>query len=129
MSFTYKRTINFFTITILCIIFFSCRSEHDLAMERGIHLYEMDDFSAAIAEFKYIIAELSSCADNAENQKLLSEAHKKLALSYAKKGEESDEAQGIWYEKSLEEINKSIDLLPDEKKMTILERIKDKIKN
>ena len=89
----------------------------------------MDDFSSAISEFKYVIAELTHLQDNTENQRLLSEAHKKLALVYAKKAEGSDEAQDAWYEKSLEEINKSIDILPDEKKMTILERIKAKVKS
>ena len=129
MSFKYNRTMKFFTIVALCFLTFACRSEHDLAMERGIHLYEMDDFSSAISEFKYVIAELTHLQDNTENQRLLSEAHKKLALVYAKKAEGSDEAQDAWYEKSLEEINKSIDILPDEKKMTILERIKAKVKS
>ena len=129
MSFMYNRTMKFFTITALCFLAFSCRSEHDLAMERGIHLYELDDFSSAISEFKYVIAELGPLQDNTDNQRLLSEADKKLALAYAKKAEDSDEAQDAWYEKSLEEINKSIDILPDEKKMTILERIKAKVKN
>ena len=129
MSFKYNRTMKFFTIVALCFLTFACRSEYDLAMERGIHLYEMNDFSAAISEFKYVIAELTHLQDNTENQRLLSEAHKKLALVYAKKAEGSDEAQDAWYEKSLEEINKSIDILPDEKKMTILERIKAKVKS
>ena len=81
MSFKYNRTMKFFTIAALCFLTFACRSEYDLAMERGIHLYEMDDFSSAISEFKYVIAELTHLQDNTENQMLLSEAHKKLALA------------------------------------------------
>tara|TARA_B100000945_G_C20400735_1_gene607209 strand:+ start:788 stop:1177 length:390 start_codon:yes stop_codon:yes gene_type:complete len=129
MSFSHNKNMRIIVLSILCLALFSCRSKYDLAMERGIHLYQIDDFNEAITEFKYVIAGLSSSYDKAENHKLLSEAHKKLALAYAKKAEQSDEAQDLWYEKALEEIKKSIDLLPDERKMIIFERIKLKVEN
>ena len=129
MSFSHNKNMRIIILSILCLALFSCRSKYDLAMERGIHLYQIDDFTGSINEFKYVIAELSSFDGKAENHKLLSEAHKKLSLAYAKKAEQSDEAQGLWYEKALEEIKKSIDLLPDERKMIIFERMKLKVGN
>tara|TARA_B100001250_G_scaffold173458_1_gene149295 strand:+ start:314 stop:610 length:297 start_codon:yes stop_codon:yes gene_type:complete len=96
-------------------------------MERGIHLYQMGDYDTAIAEFIQLISILSQDTEVIENRKLLSEAHKKLALSYARKGKKSSANKDSWYEKAKNEINKSISIFPDNKKMDIFDMLNENI--
>ena len=104
----------------LFLLFFSvgCKSDVELAMERGIQFYEWDRIEEAILEFKYVIHSLGAQSKkNYGEIKLLSRAHHNLAVSYAKKK---------WYTDATDEAQKAFELFPTDDNRKVLELIKIK---
>ena len=97
-----------------------CKSDTELAMERGIQYYEWEKIEKSILEFKYIIHSLSSEQDmkSYKNIKLLSRAHHNLAVSYAKK---------TWYKDALKEAERAFELVPTDDNRKVMELIQKKI--
>jgi hypothetical protein len=104
----------------LFLLLFSvgCKSDVELAMERGIQFYEWDRIEEAILEFKYVIHSLGAQSKkNYGEIKLLSRAHHNLAVSYAKKK---------WYTDATDEAQKAFELFPTDDNRNIFELIKKK---
>tara|TARA_B100000945_G_C20173297_1_gene498807 strand:- start:136 stop:519 length:384 start_codon:yes stop_codon:yes gene_type:complete len=107
---------------ILILFLLSCKSDVELAMERGIQYYEWGSIEKAILEFKNVIHTLThqSKKINYNNIKLLSRAHHNLSVSYAKKS---------WYQDALKEAKKAFELLPSDNNKKVINLIQKKISN
>ena len=105
---------------ILLLLFFGCKGDAELAMERGIQFYEWEKIEKAILEFKYVIHSLSSEADrkNYQNIQLLSRAYHNLAVAYAKK---------TWYKDALKEAEKAFELIPTDDNRKVMDLIQKKL--
>ena len=103
----------------LLILFFGCKGDTELAMERGIQYYEWEKIEKAILEFKYVIHSLSSERGGMDYKriKLLSRAHHNLAVAYAKK---------TWYNDAFEEAEKAFELVPTDDNRKVMELIHKK---
>ena len=74
-----------FIYLLIPFLFLSCKSEADLAMERGIQLYDWNKLDEALVEFnkvKYLIGHDSN--SRLENVQLLAQALYNLGITYAK---------------------------------------------
>ena len=104
------------------MIFFTigCKSDTELAMERGIQYYEWEKIEKAILEFKYVIHTLSAEKVKKDYQyiQLLSRAHHNLAVAYAKK---------TWYDDAIKEAQKAFELIPTDDNRKVMELIKKKL--
>ena len=105
---------------LLITIALGCKSDSELAMERGIQYYEWDMIEKAVLEFKFVIHNLSS-----ENKKLnysqirlKSRAHHNLAVAYAKKN---------WYDDAAVEAREAFELIPSDNNRKVMELIQNKI--
>ena len=109
-----------FIICILSLLLFlSCKSDEELAMERGIQYFEWNLVDKAIFEFNHVVHLLSIYPNelNYEKIQLLSRAHHNLAVSYAKKK---------WYDDAIEQARTAFDLVPSKENRQVLELIKKK---
>ena len=108
----------FYSFLILFIL--GCKSETELAMERGIQYYEWEKIEKAILEFKYVIHTLSAETGkkNYQNIQLLSRAHHNLAVAYAKK---------TWYDDAIKEAQKAFELIPTDDNRKVVKLIQKKI--
>ena len=104
---------------ILIIATLGCKSDAELAMERGIQYYEWEKIEKAILEFKYVIHNLSveTGKKDYKNIQLLSRAHHNLAVAYAKK---------TWYNDAILEARKAFELIPTEDNRKVMELIQKK---
>ena len=104
---------------LLILFILGCKSDTELAMERGIQFYEWDKIEKAILEFKYVIHILSSELDRGDYKKikLLSRAHHNLAVAYAKKN---------WYDDAIKEAQKAFELIPTDDNRKVMELIRKK---
>ncbi|SVE37808.1 uncharacterized protein METZ01_LOCUS490662 [marine metagenome] len=108
-------------VCILCLfLFFSCKSDEELAMERGIQYFEWNLIDKAIFEFNHVIHLLSIYPNelNYEKIQLLSRAHHNLAVSYAKKK---------WYDDASKQARTAFDLVPSKENRQVLELIQNKL--
>ena len=96
-----------------------CKTDAELAMERGIQYYEWEKIEKAILEFKYVIHSLSAEKGKKDYQQilLLSRAHHNLAVAYAKK---------TWYNEAIVEAKKAFELIPTEDNKKVMELIQKK---
>ena len=105
----------------LFIIIFTigCKSDTELAMERGIQYYEWEKIEKAILEFKYVIHALSEETGKKDYQhiQILSRAHHNLAIAYAKK---------TWYNDAIIEARKAFELIPTVDNRRVMELIHKK---
>ena len=108
----------FYSFLILFIL--GCKSDTELAMERGIQYYEWEKIEKAILEFKYVIHILSAETGKKDYQhiQLLSRAHHNLAVAYAKKS---------WYDDAIKEAQKAFELIPTDDNRKVMELIQKKI--
>ena len=106
----------------IVLLFLGCKSDAELAMERGIQYYEWDMLEKSILEFKFVIHQLSIETQKLDykNIKIKSKAHHNLAVAYAKK---------LWYEDAIIEANKSFDLVPSDDNKKLINLINKKILN
>ncbi len=104
---------------IFILFILGCKSDVELAMERGIQYYEWEKIEEAILEFKFIIHSLNSNHQSLNYKliKLLSRAHHNLAVSYAKKK---------WYSEALIEAKKAFELIPTDENKKVIDLIKNK---
>ena len=89
---------------ILICCFFSCKSDAELAMERGIKYFDWNKYEDAILEFnkaKYL--QIIDGSNSYDNLKLLAQTHYNLAITHAKLGNLS---------KANEEANRAFTLIP-----------------
>tara|TARA_B100001250_G_C19805584_1_gene793136 strand:+ start:2399 stop:2770 length:372 start_codon:yes stop_codon:yes gene_type:complete len=119
--------MNYLIKNIIFILFSTlalhgCKTQSELAMERGIQYYEWNQFDDAILEFKKVIHSFPSNGDNLSyNQiKLLSQAHHNLSISYSKKG---------WDKDAQIEAKKAFDLIPSSENRAVMELINNKASN
>ena len=96
-----------------------CKTDAELAMERGIQYYEWEKIEKAILEFKYVIHSLSAEKGKKDYQQilLLSRAHHNLAVAYAKK---------TWYNDASMEARKAFELIPTDENRKVMELIQNK---
>ena len=72
---------------ILTCLFFSCKGDAELSMERGIKYFDWGKYDQAILEFnkaKYL--QLVDDKHSYDDLKLLAQTHYNLAITYAKLG-------------------------------------------
>ena len=110
-----KKTI----LLYILILSIGCKNESDLAMERGIQYFELNQTEDAVLEFKHVVHGLSSRTKklNYGEIKLLSRAHHNLAVAYAKKK---------WYNDAADEARKAFELLPSNDNRKVMELIQEK---
>ena len=96
-----------------------CKSDIDLAMERGIQFYEWDKLEESILEFKFVIHQLSNETKTLDykNIKMKSRAHHNLAVAYAKK---------TWYDDAIKEAKNAFNLIPSEENKKVVDLIQKK---
>ena len=76
-----KKYIYIFFILLIC----SCKSDAELAIERGIQFYDWGKFSEALVEFnKSKFFQLRQRNQAYKDLKLLAQTHYNLAITYAK---------------------------------------------
>jgi hypothetical protein len=106
----------------ITLLFLGCKSDADLAMERGIQYYEWDMIEKSILEFKFVIHRLSLETNNSDytNIKMKSRAHHNLAVAYAKK---------TWYNEAIKEAKMAFDLIPSDENKKVINLIQKKVLN
>ena len=100
---------------ILICLFFSCRSEAELSMERGIQYFEWQKFNQAILEFnkaKYL--QIVDGRQSYDKLKLLAQTHYNLAITHAKLGH---------FHKAHEEAQRAFTLIPKKEYQELLNLI------
>ena len=101
------------------ILLFSCKSDAQLAMERGIKLYDWNKLDDAIVEFnkvKYLLNYDGN--ESLASVELLAQAHFNLGISYAKMK---------LYHKAEKEILNAISLIPNKEYRDVLNMVRSKI--
>ena len=71
-------------LAVICCLF-SCKSDAELAVERGIHYFDWGKYNEAILEFneaKYL--QITSKKQDYTDLKLLAQTHYNLAITHAK---------------------------------------------
>ena len=79
---------------VVSFLFFSCKSDAELSMERGIQYFDWGKYNQAILEFnkaKYL--QIVDGEQSYDNLKLLAQTHYNLAITYAKLGNLNQAAQ------------------------------------
>ena len=72
---------------VVSFLFFSCKSDAELSMERGIQYFDWGKYNQAILEFnkaKYL--QIVDGEQSYDNLKLLAQTHYNLAITYANLG-------------------------------------------
>ena len=105
---------------LLIIVALGCKSDSELAMERGIQYYEWDMIEKAVLEFKFVIHNLSSQNEKLDYSqiRLKSRAHHNLAVAYAKKN---------WYDDAAVEAREAFELFPSDDNRKVMELIQNKV--
>ena len=104
----------FLYLIILCL-FYSCKSDAQLAMERGIQFFDWKKYEDAVLEFnkaKYL--QLIHSDESYESLKLLAQTHYNLAITHAKLGN---------LIKANEEANRAFTLIPKPEYQELLDLI------
>tara|TARA_B100001123_G_scaffold43086_1_gene44273 strand:+ start:546 stop:890 length:345 start_codon:yes stop_codon:yes gene_type:complete len=103
---------------IMTCLFFSCKSDAELSMERGIKYFDWGKYDQAILEFnkaKYF--QLNDGKQSYDDLKLLAHTHYNLAITYAKLGnlkKADDEAQRAFTLIPKQEYDELIGLISDQ---------------
>ena len=105
---------------LLIIIALGCKSDSELAMERGIQYYEWEMIEKSVLEFKFVIHNLSSQNEKLDYSqiRLKSRAHHNLAVAYAKKN---------WYDDAAVEAREAFELFPSDDNRKVMELIQNRI--
>ena len=101
------------------ILLLSCKSDAQLAMERGIQLYDWNKLDDAIVEFnkvKYLLNYDGS--ESLASVELLAQAHFNLGISYAKME---------LYNQAEQEILNAISLIPNKEYRDVLNMVRSKM--
>tara|TARA_B110000438_G_C15725197_1_gene611684 strand:+ start:420 stop:764 length:345 start_codon:yes stop_codon:yes gene_type:complete len=106
-----KKTIYLF---LICL-FFSCKTDSELAMERGIQLFDWGKYNQAILEFNEARFLQSVNGKQTYNDlKLLAHTHYNLAITHAKLNNLS---------KAYQEAQRAFSLIPKEEYKELLDLI------
>ena len=101
------------------LLLIACKSDADLAMERGIQFYDWDKLDEAIVEFnkvKYLLDYKEG--QSLKSAELLAQAHFNLGITYAKKG---------LYNQAEQEILTALSLIPNPEYREVLHLIRKKL--
>ena len=101
------------------VLLLSCKSDAQLAMERGIKLYDWNKLDDAIVEFnkvKYLLNYDGS--KSLASVELLAQAHFNLGISYAKME---------LYHQAEQEILNAISLIPNKEYRDVLNMVRSKM--
>ena len=104
---------------LLPILFLSCKSDAQLAMERGIQLYDWNKLDDAIVEFnkvKYLLDYEGK--ESLASIELLAQAHFNLGISYAKME---------LYHQAEQELLNAISLIPNKEYRDVLNMVRSKM--
>ena len=104
---------------LIPLLFLSCKSDAQLAMERGIQLYDWNKLDEAIVEFnkvKYLLD--YTAGQSLKSAELLAQAHFNLGITYAKKG---------LYNQAEQEILTALSLIPNSEYREVLHLIRKKL--
>tara|TARA_B100001250_G_C19771206_1_gene777248 strand:- start:1165 stop:1500 length:336 start_codon:yes stop_codon:yes gene_type:complete len=104
-------------ILLTIILFVGCKSDVQLAMERGIQFYEWDLFDKAILEFNQVILMLPNNPRELsyEETEMLSRAYYNIAIAHLQLGR-IDQVDNF--------ANKAYHLLPTQENWDLLNNIK-----
>ena len=104
---------------ILLLVFMSsCKSDLDLAMERGVQLYDWNRVDESMLEFSHVINSIRQKKYYSKyDLELLSHAHFNLGIAYSKVGN---------YYSAEKEVSTAISILPKKEYREVLELIKNK---
>ena len=103
---------------LIPLLLFSCKSDTELAMERGIQLYDWNKLNEALIEFnkvKYLIE--YNGQTSIEDIELLAQAHFNIGITYAKMQ---------LYNQAEQEVLNAISLIPKSEYREGLYLIRDK---
>ena len=99
---------------------FSCKTDAELAMERGIQFYDWNKLDQAIVEFnkvQYLLDDYKN-HPSLESIELLAQAHFNLGITYAKMN---------IYNQAEQEILHALSLIPNAEYREVLELVRQKI--
>ena len=103
------------------ILLLSCKSDAQLAMERGIKLYDWNKLDDAIVEFnkvKYLLD--YDGKQSLESIQLLAQAHFNLGITYAKME---------LYNQAEQEILNALSLIPNKEYRDVLNMVRSKMQS
>jgi len=101
------------------LLIYSCKSDAELAIERGIQFYDWGKFSEALVEFnKSKFLQLRQRNQSYQDLKLLAQTHYNLAITYAKIN---------MYEKAYQDAQYAVSLVPNKEYREVLGLIKQKL--
>ena len=101
------------------ILLLSCKSDAQLAMERGIKLYDWDKLDDAIVEFNKVKYLLNyDWEKSLASVELLAQAHFNLGITYAK--------MALYYQAEQELLN-AISLIPNKEYRDVLTMVRSKM--
>lgn len=106
---------------LLLLLFFSCKSDAELAIERGIQYYDWKKYNEAIVEFnKSKFYQITQNNQSYYDLKLLAQTHYNLAITYAKLE---------MYDVAYQEAQRSVALVPNKEYREVLGLIKKELEN
>ena len=101
------------------IFLLSCKSDAQLAMERGIALYDWNKLDDAVIEFNKVKYLLDYDKEELASIELLAQAHFNLGITYAKME---------LYNQAEQEILNAISLIPNKEYRDVLNMVRNKIR-
>ena len=104
---------------ILILFLFSCKSDGELSMERGIHYYDWKMYNEAILEFnqaKY--SQLRKNKKSYDDIELLARCHYNIAITYAKMQ---------LFQNAIQEAQQAYNLIPNKEYRELLNLIGQKL--
>ena len=104
---------------LIPLLFMSCKSDAEMAMERGIQLYDWNKLEDAIIEFnkvQYLLTEQNN--RSLESIELLAQAQFNLGITYAKMH---------FYNQAEQEILNALSLIPNPEYREVLALVRKKM--
>ena len=105
------KIINTISILFISLLIISCKSNHDLTMERGIYFYEKHNYSEAANQFNKVILSFPTNTNqmSTTDLEIIAHAYQQLALSQSKLGLTSDnmENRKLYLQDSYSNIQKA----------------------
>lgn len=104
---------------LIPLLFMSCKSDAEMAMERGIQLYDWNKLEDAIVEFnkvQYLLEEQNN--RSLESIELLAQAQFNLGITYAKMN---------FYNQAEQEILNALSLIPNPEYREVLALVRKKM--
>ena len=106
---------------LIPLLLLSCKSDAEMAMERGIQLYDwnkLDDAIVEINKVKYLLADEDK--KTLESMELLAKAHFNVGITYAKMN---------FYNQAEQEILNALSLIPNPEYREVLQLVRNKMES